>query len=97
MRLDQELVKRTLCESRTEAQELIFSGSVFVNNSLCTKQTKQINDTDTLTVTSKRQFVSRGGLKLQGILRDVYGSDESIRPRVEIEVRGGRQIRPCGH
>ncbi|MCF7843908.1 TlyA family RNA methyltransferase [Candidatus Gracilibacteria bacterium] len=79
MRLDQELVVRKLCESRTEAQELISSGVVFVNSIVCTKQTRQVNDTDDIMVTSRRQFVSRGGDKLQGVLRDVYREDHIIK------------------
>lgn len=81
MRLDQELVLRKLSESRTEAQELISSGSVFVNSILCTKQTKQITAQDILLVTLRRQFVSRGGEKLQGIVRDIYGDDESLKKK----------------
>ena len=76
MRLDQELVYRGLCKTRTEAQELIELGAVFVNNFVCLKQIKQILPTDIIEVTSRRQFVSRGGVKLQGILRDVFLTDE---------------------
>lgn len=78
MRLDQELVVRKLCESRTEAQELINSGFVFVDGIVCTKQTKQVNDSAVIVVTSRRKFVSRGGDKLLGILHDVIGDDSEI-------------------
>lgn len=71
MRLDQELVKRGLCESRTEAQELIEKGAVLVNNSVCTKQAKEVLDIDTLSVTAHRRFVSRGGEKLEGALAHI--------------------------
>lgn len=79
MRLDQELVHRKLVGSRTEAQELISSGSVFVNEVICTKQTRQTTEEDIINVTTRRQFVSRGGEKLQGILKDIYGDDNLIK------------------
>lgn len=79
MRLDQELVKRGLCESRTEAQELIEKGSVMVNGFICLKQTKQVTDSDLIEVSSRRQFVSRGGEKLQGVFYDFFGDEEKIK------------------
>lgn len=79
MRLDQELVKRGLCESRTEAQEIIESGAVFLNGIVCTKQTRQVNDTDEISVTSRRKFVSRGGEKLEGVLLDVFSNESGVR------------------
>lgn len=78
MRLDQALVIRNLCDSRTEAQELIESGDVVVNGAVVCKQTKQVTDTDELVVTRRRTFVSRGGEKLEGALLDLYGSKEKI-------------------
>jgi 23S rRNA (cytidine1920-2'-O)/16S rRNA (cytidine1409-2'-O)-methyltransferase len=72
MRLDQELVKRGMCDSRTEAQEIISSGGVFVNDAVCTKQIKQVADEDNITVTARRKFVSRGGEKLEGALLYVF-------------------------
>ncbi len=83
MRLDQGLVQRGLCESRTEAQELIKRGLVSINGSLSYKQSKEIKDDDTLTVLGRRDFVSRGGDKLRGILQDVYGEDRSVREHVQ--------------
>lgn len=79
MRLDQEIVKRGLCESRTEAQELILSGNVLVNGIISIKQTKQVSDIDDIQVTARRKFVSRGGEKLEGIMLDVFKSTEKIR------------------
>jgi 23S rRNA (cytidine1920-2'-O)/16S rRNA (cytidine1409-2'-O)-methyltransferase len=79
MRLDQELIRRKLCESRTEAQELISLGFVFVDGSVCTKQTKQILESSVLEVTKRRDFVSRGGEKLKGALTHIYGNEEDIR------------------
>jgi 23S rRNA (cytidine1920-2'-O)/16S rRNA (cytidine1409-2'-O)-methyltransferase len=79
MRLDLELVKRGLSESRTEAQELIEKKSVFVNGEISIKQTKQVSDEDEIMVTGRRKYVSRGGEKLEGVLLDIFGSEEKAR------------------
>ncbi len=79
MRLDQELVKRGLCESREEAKECIEKGFVLVDNIVVTKKTRLIHDTSLLLVTQRRKFVSRGGDKLEGILTAVYGSEKAVR------------------
>lgn len=78
MRLDQELVKRGLCESRQEAQECIEQGNVLLDNIVTTKKTRQVTDESHIVVTKKRTFVSRGGDKLEGILLDVYQTKEGI-------------------
>lgn len=78
MRLDQELFRRGLCESRTEAQELIAKGFVFVDGVVYTKQTKNVTELQVIEVSSTRKFVGRGGEKLHGILHDIFGSEEAI-------------------
>ena len=79
MRLDQELVQRKLCESRTEAQELIASGCVLVDGVISLKQVKQVTSKNKIEVTKRREFVSRGGEKLKGALTHVYGNDKAIK------------------
>lgn len=79
MRLDQELVQRTLCESRTEAQELIEGGFVIVDGIVSRKQTKQVSSQTNIEVTKRREFVSRGGEKLRGALNRIYNDDNAIR------------------
>lgn len=83
MRLDQELVKRGLSESRTEAQELIEKEKVLVNGEISVKQTKQVSQEDILEVLARRSFVSRGGDKLRGIFQDIYGEEDSIKKNIE--------------
>jgi 23S rRNA (cytidine1920-2'-O)/16S rRNA (cytidine1409-2'-O)-methyltransferase len=78
MRLDQELVKRGLCESRQEAQECIEQGYVLLDTIVTTKKTRQVTDKSHIMVTKKRTYVSRGGDKLEGIFLDVYATKESI-------------------
>lgn len=82
MRLDQALVSRALCESRTEAQELIESGFVIVNGTESRKRIQKVMETDSILVTGRRPFVSRGGEKLRGAMHDVYGDDESIKEKL---------------
>jgi 23S rRNA (cytidine1920-2'-O)/16S rRNA (cytidine1409-2'-O)-methyltransferase len=83
MRLDQALVKRGFCESRQEAQECIDQGFVLVDTVITTKKTRQVNEDAAIEVTRKRTFVSRGGDKLEGILRDVYKDKETIQKNLE--------------
>ena len=82
MRLDQALVARALCESRTEAQELIELGFVVVNGVPSRKQIQKVEEADTILVTGRRSFVSRGGEKLRGVMRDVYGDDNVIQEKL---------------
>ena len=72
MRLDQTLVVRGLCESRTEAQELIESGFVLVNGVVNKKQAKSILEEDIIELMARRKYVSRGGEKLEGVFQDVF-------------------------
>lgn len=67
-RLDLTLVSRNLTRSRTEAQDLIRHGKVSVNKSVVTKPSALVEDADSIRVTDRIPFVSRGGLKLQHAL-----------------------------
>ena len=78
MRLDITLVTRNLVSSRNEAQELIEKGLVAINGVIVTKSSKTVTDTDKITVTERRKFVSRGGEKLEGALLHVFGTREKI-------------------
>ncbi len=64
-RLDQALVERQLCESRSKAQGLIIAGHVLVNDHPVTKAGTSVKAEDTLRVKAQDKFVSRGGLKLE--------------------------------
>ncbi|MBP6949246.1 MAG: TlyA family RNA methyltransferase [Candidatus Pacebacteria bacterium] len=79
MRLDQALVQRKICESRTEAQELIAKGLVFVDSVSTQKQTKNVDDSMVVHVEGRREFVSRGGNKLKGVLIHLFGTDTAVR------------------
>jgi 23S rRNA (cytidine1920-2'-O)/16S rRNA (cytidine1409-2'-O)-methyltransferase len=69
-RLDAELVRRGLAESRTEAREAVRAGHVIVRGAPATKSTTLVGADDSLALAvPKRRFVSRGGEKLAAALR----------------------------
>ncbi len=75
-RLDQELVRRKLAASRTEAQALIESGHVLVGGAIAAKAARQTDPSESLVVTERRRFVGRGGSKLEAALNS-FGLDPS--------------------
>lgn len=78
MRLDQLLLKNGLCESRTEAQDIILSGFVTVDGIIITKQSKKMTGNESVTISQRRNFVSRGGSKLEGALYHVFVQKDEI-------------------
>jgi len=69
LRLDRDLVRRHLADSREDAQEMIASGRVLVNGAPADKASRQVDPADNLLVTGEpARFVSRGGDKLQAAL-----------------------------
>lgn len=71
-RLDSELVRRGLATSRTEAQRLIDSGAVKVGGAEATKAASLVApETPIVVAPQEDTYVSRGGLKLDGALRDL--------------------------
>lgn len=73
MRLDVYLQNKGLANSRTHAQELIKAGQVLVNSKVCLKSSFGVEDKDVIEVTigEANRYISRGGLKLEGALRQV--------------------------
>jgi 23S rRNA (cytidine1920-2'-O)/16S rRNA (cytidine1409-2'-O)-methyltransferase len=70
-RLDQLLVSRGLAVSREKAQAMILAGEVSVDGSPVTKSGHLIRDGAQIAIHSRLQkYVSRGGFKLEGALRD---------------------------
>jgi len=65
-RLDVEMTRRNLTESRRRAQELVASGKVSVNAVVRTKSSYLVDETDEIEITGEQlKFVGRGGLKLE--------------------------------
>lgn len=67
-RLDQVLVDRGLCESRSRAQRSIMAGQVRVNGQLARKAGDQVRETDSVELLAGDRYVSRGGHKLEHAL-----------------------------
>ena len=73
-RLDVSLVTRGLCDSREQARRLILAGEVRVNDQLVDKAARKVGENDRVEVKEKPKYVSRGGLKLEGALKE-FGVD----------------------
>lgn len=77
-RLDNELVRRGLAESRAAAQELVSASQVLVSGSLATKASRMVDPADPVVLVGEPpRFVGRGGEKLAAALErfsiDVQG------------------------
>ena len=77
-RLDTLLVERGLAESRARAQALIMARSVTVDGNVVDKAGKEVDAALTIEVTEALPFVSRGGLKLDGALKEFDLSVEGL-------------------
>ncbi len=81
-RLDAELVRRGLVESRARAVEAIRAGRVLVDGAPTATPARRVATAEPITVTGPRpRFVSRGGDKLAGALR-----------RFDVDVTGRRAL-----
>jgi len=67
-RLDVELFKRGLCESREKAKRAIMAGTVQVNGQIAGKPSDSVRPEDQVSLVVPEKFVSRGGLKLDHAL-----------------------------
>lgn len=70
-RVDQLLVDRGLAPNRTRARALLLSGRVFRNEQRVDKAGTQLPVDAPLTVRGVDKYVSRGGEKLEGALREL--------------------------
>jgi len=75
-RLDQELVRRDLARSRSEAVDLIAQGRVIVSGSVATKPAANVGPDSAIEVLAGPRFVGRGGHKLAAALEH-FGIDPS--------------------
>lgn len=74
-RIDVELVRRGLAETRAEAASLVADGRVLVNGAPTDKVSRQVDPADAVVVTGPApRFVGRGGEKLVAAL-DWFGID----------------------
>lgn len=68
-RLDVLIFERGLVESRSKAQSLVMTGMVLVNGQKVTKAGTQVDDEDIIEIERQNPYVSRGGLKLESVLK----------------------------
>lgn len=75
MRLDAELVRRKMCDSRERARDLIDSGRVIVNGVAASKPATQVEPTTSIALTASDEpdWASRGAHKLVGALDTFAG------------------------
>ena len=70
VRLDKLLVESKLCESRQKAQALIMAGNVLVNGQKVLKPSTLVEKNSNIELVENLKYVSRGGLKLEGALKN---------------------------
>ena len=75
-RLDVIVAARGLCDSREQGRRLIISGDVTVDGKVINKPGTKVDDTADIEVHNKPRYVSRGGLKLEGALKEFPVSPE---------------------
>lgn len=70
-RIDIELVKRGIFETRNKAQNEIKNKIVYCNNVCITKPAFDVTDTDIIEIKGEKlKYVSRGGLKLKKAIKE---------------------------
>ncbi len=67
-RLDNILVKKGFCETRSRARALILAGKVIVNGKMVDKAGSPVEEGADITLKESLPYVSRGGLKLEKAL-----------------------------
>lgn len=67
-RLDQELLRRGMVDSRTAATNAIEAGVVLVNGAVADKASRQVSPSDAIVITERARYVGRGGEKLAAAL-----------------------------
>jgi 23S rRNA (cytidine1920-2'-O)/16S rRNA (cytidine1409-2'-O)-methyltransferase len=88
-RLDAELVRRGLAESRTQAQAAVLGGLVNVRGRPADKPSTLVDPADPVElVGAARRFVSRGGEKLEAAL-DRFGVDPTGRRCLDVGASTG--------
>lgn len=69
-RLDVIIAARGLCDSREQGRRLIINGDVTVDGKVINKPGTKVDDTADIEIHNKPRYVSRGGLKLEGALKE---------------------------
>jgi len=71
MRLDLFLVEKNYFPSRTKSKEALEANAIYVNGKLQTKGSMDVSDDAIIEIKGElNPYVSRGGLKLQGAIKE---------------------------
>ena len=79
LRIDQALVDRGLCESRTQAQRAVMAGQVRVNGHPAKKPSDAVREGDTIEWLHGDRYVSRGGHQLEHALQHFAVNPTGLR------------------
>ncbi len=71
-RLDKALVERGLATTRSQADNFIRLGYVFLNKKIVQKSGTMVSDSDEIKLEKKETYVSRAGLKLASVAEYFY-------------------------
>ncbi|MGB9769227.1 MULTISPECIES: TlyA family RNA methyltransferase [Caldisericum] len=71
-RLDEEILRRGLLDSRTFAKTFILEGKVLINGRKAIKPSELVDENVTIEILEEKKYVSRGGFKLEFAL-DQFG------------------------
>jgi 23S rRNA (cytidine1920-2'-O)/16S rRNA (cytidine1409-2'-O)-methyltransferase len=82
-RLDQALVQRGIAPSRERAQALVMAGKVRVGGGRADRAAMPVADDAAIEVQGPQPYVSRGGFKLAGVLREL---DLRVGGRVALDL-----------
>jgi len=88
MRTDELLVQQGLCETRSQAKQLILAGKVTLDSFPITKPSKMLPSNASLTLSSPLPYVSRAGEKLQAFL-DHFTIDPSNKHILDVGASTG--------
>jgi 23S rRNA (cytidine1920-2'-O)/16S rRNA (cytidine1409-2'-O)-methyltransferase len=94
VRLDQALVERGLVDSRSKAQGLIRDGVVSVSGRVVTKPSRQVTETDDVSMSVVSVDVGRGAIKLRHAL-DYFALDVAGATVVDVGASTGGFTQVC--
>ena len=89
MRIDVYLVENGFCESRNKASRLISEGKILLDGSVVSKPSMDVCDGEhAVEITEVEKYVGRGGLKLEGALKE-FGINVSDKRCIDVGASTG--------
>jgi len=88
IRLDKLMLEKGFAPSRQKAGALILGGNVLVNGMKADKAGTLVNEDAHIEILQKMPYVSRGGLKLEGAIKD-FGIDVTGRTAMDVGASTG--------